>query len=317
MRGFSNEFEDFPDYIIKITKQIWEDRGLGSRMRDYYHPDVIVRMPGGISTGEPASTFATMGTLTQFPDRTLLGEDVIWCGDPDAGMLSSHRIRSTATHLGDGPFGPATGRKITSLAIADCYAKDNMISDEWLVRDNGGILRQMGTDPRDWAAMQLEANPEFTVFAPDQDVDGPYMGQGNDNPWGAKLADLLTRIQTAEFSIIPKEWDRACVVEYAGSVRGHSHGAADAFWLGLRSSFPSATFTCHHVMGREDALLSPRAAVRWSMQGTHDGWGSFGAPTGATVHVMGITHAEFGPWGLRREITLFDETAVWVQILKG
>jgi hypothetical protein len=32
------------------------------------------------------------------------------------------------------------------------------------------------------------------------------------------------------------------------------------------------------------------------------------------VHVMGISHAEFGPWGLRREYTLFDETAIWKQI---
>jgi hypothetical protein len=34
------------------------------------------------------------------------------------------------------------------------------------------------------------------------------------------------------------------------------------------------------------------------------------------VYVLGITHAEFGPWGLRREYTLFyDETAIWKQIL--
>jgi hypothetical protein len=31
--------------------------------------------------------------------------------------------------------------------------------------------------------------------------------------------------------------------------------------------------------------------------------------------VLGITHAEFGPWGLRREYTLYDETAIWKQIL--
>jgi hypothetical protein len=30
---------------------------------------------------------------------------------------------------------------------------------------------------------------------------------------------------------------------------------------------------------------------------------------------LGISHAEFGPWGLRREFALFDETAVWKQIL--
>ncbi|MDG1802806.1 MAG: nuclear transport factor 2 family protein, partial [Paracoccaceae bacterium] len=32
MRGFDNKFKDFPDYIIGITKEIWEDRGLGERM---------------------------------------------------------------------------------------------------------------------------------------------------------------------------------------------------------------------------------------------------------------------------------------------
>ncbi len=51
-------------------------------------------------------------------------------------------------------------------------------------------------------------------------------------------------------------------------------------------------------------MMPPRAAVRWSLTGCHDGWGMLGRPTGAPVHVMGITHAEFGPWGLRREFTI-------------
>jgi hypothetical protein len=63
-------------------------------------------------------------------------------------------------------------------------------------------------------------------------------------------------------------------------------------------------------------MMPPRAAVRWSLDGKHDGWGMFGKPTGAPVHVMGITHVEYGPWGLRREWTLIDEVAIWVQILK-
>ena len=69
-----------------------------------------------------------------------------------------------------------------------------------------------------------------------------------------------------------------------------------------------------------DPMMPPRSAIRWSLHGTHSGWGAFGAPTGATVYVLGISHAEFGPFGtdgrgLRREYTLFDETAVWKQIL--
>ena len=60
--------------------------------------------------------------------------------------------------------------------------------------------------------------------------------------------------------------------------------------------------------------MPPRAAIRWSLSGRHDGQGRFGPPTGADVHIMGISHAEFGPWGLRREYTLIDDVAVWKQI---
>jgi hypothetical protein len=70
----------------------------------------------------------------------------------------------------------------------------------------------------------------------------------------------------------------------------------------------------------DGGMLSPRAALRWSLDGTHDGWGAFGRPTGARVHVMGISHAEYGPFGpdgvgLRREFALYDEVAIWKQIL--
>jgi hypothetical protein len=68
-------------------------------------------------------------------------------------------------------------------------------------------------------------------------------------------------------------------------------------------------------MGQHDPLLSPRSAIRWSLNGRHDGWGRYGAPTGANIYVMGVSHAEFGPRGLRREITIFDDIAVWKQIL--
>ncbi|MEM9247635.1 MAG: nuclear transport factor 2 family protein [Pseudomonadota bacterium] len=313
MRGFDNKWRDFPDYILGITKEIWEDRGLGARMREYYHPDVIVRMPGGISTGEPASTAATMSTLVEFPDRVLLGEDVIWSGSPEEGLLSSHRILSTATHRG-GAFGPATGKPVTYRAIADCWAKDNMIADEWLVRDNGAIVRQLGHDPREWAVAEVAAG-RGAVFTPEIDVLGPYTGEGNGHEVGEAFADLLTRLMDAEFSVIPEEWDRACHLEYPGGQTGHGHAAADAHWLGLRASFPGAVFRIHHVIGREDDRMPPRAAVRWSLTGAHAGWGAFGAPTGAEVHVMGISHAEFGPWGLRREWVLYDETAIWKQIV--
>ena len=62
--------------------------------------------------------------------------------------------------------------------------------------------------------------------------------------------------------------------------------------------------------------MPPRVAVRWGLDGRHDGPGLFGRPSGAEVYVMGISHAEFGPRGIRREFVLYDEVAIWKQIVQ-
>ena len=318
MKGFDARFRDFPDYILGITREIWEDRGIATLHR-YYNPDIVVRMPAGVSRGNRGVIGATMATLAEFPDRTLLGEDVIWSGDEESGFLSSHRILSTATHLGDGQYGKATGRKLVYRIIADCAAKSNMIDDEWLVRDQGAVVRQMGWDPLEFTRDQIarEGGPEkcSKPLTPRNDIRGPYSGRGNDNEWGARLADLLTRIMGADMAAVAGAYDRAAHLEYPGGITGHGPSDADRFWMPLRAALPDAQFTIQHVIGREDPMMPPRAAVRWSLHGVHSGWGRFGAPTGAELYVLGITHAEFGPWGLRREYTLFDETAIWRQIL--
>ncbi|MEN0001631.1 MAG: ester cyclase [Pseudomonadota bacterium] len=327
IKGFSQRWRDFPDYIIGITKEIWEERGVGT-LNHYYAPDIVVRSPMGIQRGNQAVIASTMATINEFPDRELFGEDVIWSGDPDTGLLSSHRLNTRATHLHDGAFGPASGKSFNVRVIADCAAKNDTIFDEWLVRDYGGIVRQLGMDPRDYAQalIEREGGPAKCAkpFVPANDIDGGYHGTGNDNEWGVRYADLLTRLMDKEFHLIKTRYDRAVVTEYAGAQAGLSYDAVEKFWIGLRSSFPNATFKIHHRIGMDADMLPPRAAVRWSLDGQHEGWGAFGAPTGAHVHVMGMTHAEFGPFvaegaevdaTVRREYALYDEVAIWKQIL--
>jgi predicted ester cyclase len=323
MKGFDAKFRDFPDYIIGITKEIWEDRGI-STLHQYYSDDIVVRSPASIVVGNQGVIAATMATLAEFPDRVLLGEDVIWSGTPEDGMLSSHRIISQATHGGDGVYGAATGKRLQYRILADCHAKNNTIDDEWLIRDQTAIVKQLGWEPKAYAAdlIAREGGPGACVrpLTPENDMERPYKGHGNDNPWGERLAATLTRIMGADMAAIPEVYDRACHLEYPGHVTAHGTAAADKFWMGLRASFPNATFSIDHQIGRDDDNMPPRAAVRWSLWGKHDGWGMFGAPTGAMVYVLGCTHADFGQHGeaapqLRREYTLFDETSVWKQIL--
>ncbi|PSU07546.1 polyketide cyclase [Photobacterium ganghwense] len=318
MAGFDPKWRDFPDYILGITKEIWEDRGLHT-LQHYYAPDIIVRTPLSIVKGNDNVISATMGTLAEFPDRTLYGEDVIWSGNPEQGMLSSHRIISTATHANHGAFGQATNKKLQFRIIADCHAINNQINDEWMIRDVAAIAHQLGITSEAFARQQIEQGGGVESspfpFTPEQDVAGPYTGIGNDNEFGQRYEDILQRLMRAEFSVIPQAYDRACIGEYTGGQTALSHAGIDQFWMSLRSAFPNATFKVHHRIGRNDDMMSPRAAIRWSLEGKHEGHGIFGKPSGKDVYIMGISHAEFGPWGLRREFTLFDETAVWKQIL--
>ena len=318
MKGFNNKFKDFPDYILGITNEIWEKRGIET-LYDYYSENIPVRSPEALVIGNQNVIDATRATLSEFPDRELLGEDVIWSGSPEEGMLSSHRILSTATHNGNGVFGKATGKRLVYRVIADCHAINNQINDEWLVRDQGSIVKQLGWEPKNYAEdliiKEQKSNSKVTPFNSKIDIEGPYKGKGNNNSWGIKYEDNLISLMHSDYLAIEKNYDRAVHTEYPGGLTGHSYSSVKNFWGNLRVAFPNSIFSIHHRIGREDPFMPPRAAIRWSLSGKHEGDGVFGKPSNAEVYVFGISHVEFGPRGIRREYSLYDEVAIWKQIL--
>ncbi len=331
MTDFDPKFTTPEDYILGITYEIWEGRGVDT-LHHYYAPEIPVRSPAGVVIGNQAVIDATNETLREFPDRQLMGEDVIWSDDGEGGFLSSHRIFSTATHLADGAYGKASGTKFRYRIIADCAARANTIYDEWLIRDQGAIVAQTGIDPRQYAADQIEAEGGAATaarpYTPASEPGLVYTGTGNDHPVGQRYGDILSSVMAGPLGAgneaagglngtdaIASAYDRAAHLELPGATSEHGWAGARRFWSSLRECFPDATFTIHHQIGRDDPGLGERAALRWSLHGTHDGGSRYGTPTGVEVYVMGLSHAEFGPWGLRREWVLFDDTAIWKQIL--
>ena len=102
MHGFDNKFKTFPDYILGITHEIWEQRGVET-LNHYYSDDIVVRSPSSVVVGNQAVIKATYATLDEFPDRQLLGEDVIWSGNtqrlaccPLTGFYQPQHIQETA-----------------------------------------------------------------------------------------------------------------------------------------------------------------------------------------------------------------------------
>jgi hypothetical protein len=311
-------FASLPDYILGVTLEIWEGRQIASLHRAYGR-DMVARSTLGVMVGVDDVIHDTLASLAAFPDRQIFGDDVIWSGTAADGYLSSHRSMIIGTHTGHGPFGPPTGRVVAARCIADCFVQDEVITDEWLCYDMGGMVRALGHTPEAYARDMIarEGGPATArrPFTPAIDRPGPYTGRGNDHPTGQRLADILTRLMSHDIAVIGDTYDRAVHISHAGNVTGWGRAFAESQWLQFRTAFPDATFAIDHQIGRSDAGQPDRAAIRWSLSGTHSGHGLWGPPTGAPVHIMGFTHAEFGPWGLRREFTLWDEVSIWKQIL--
>jgi hypothetical protein len=74
MKGFDNKCKDFPNYILGITQEIWEQRGL-STLHHYYSENIPVRSLGSMVMGNQHVIAATTATLAEFPNRQLLRED--------------------------------------------------------------------------------------------------------------------------------------------------------------------------------------------------------------------------------------------------
>lgn len=320
VHGFDPDFESLPHYILEITRRIWEGRGI-DLIRRWYAEDCLMHTPAGPARGVEAVVTGTLETLAAFPDRRLLGEDVLWSGDDRAGFLSSHRIASVQRHQGGGMFGPPTGRIVRYRTIADCECHANRITEEWLVRDNAAIAVQVGLDVAEHAARLAEADakagraPWQLGDAAAASVSGSRSTDMRADPLAAELAGRLGRIWNdaalRDLSALYHEaanWHGPC-----GETR---YGPADLddWFVGYLAAFPGARFSVDHAVVLREPDRPVRVALRWRLDGTHAGRGAFGVPTGAKVLILAISHFELRGAQIAREITLIDELALCKQI---
>jgi predicted ester cyclase len=92
--------------------------------------------------------------------------------------------------------------------------------------------------------------------------------------------------------------------------------ALNAFWLEMRSAFPQGHFNVDHLVANERAGRPTSVAMRWRLRAEHRGGDRYGAATGRSVEILGISHADIEHGKVVREWVLIDDVAVWMQVLK-
>ena len=318
MKGFDKKYQDFPDFILKITKQIWEGKDVNS-IGEFYTNDIPVISPFGITYGNKPVIEATYNTLKEFPDRQLLGEDIIWNGDDENGYHSSHRILSKGTHLGEGSYGAPTGKKIYYRVIADCACRDNQVYDEWIVRDQGAMVRQIGYKPEEFAKIIIEKEGGFgkakkILNKSDLKPSDYHPLPLKINSAGEKYSKILYKIFTEEYNF--NDYDRAANIYWPGNKLGHGREDVAKFWNSLKNILSEIKFKIEHVGYLDEPNRNPRASIRWSLDGIHSKDSvDFGKKTNSNLSIIGINHAELNSYGVSKEWVLFDEVAIWKQIL--
>lgn len=310
--GFDPEFRDLPHYILAITERIWEGRRIDDIAR-YYSDDCVVETPLGTSRGTDAVIEGTRATLVEFPDRQLLGEDVLVSGNAQNGLLSSHRIYSPMTHRGSGRFGAASGRAVRVRTIADCVCRDNRVVHEWLVRDHGAVANQLGLRLSDlaqaWLAQQPQWTPPTATVAP-----APYRPELSVHPL-AQQAQHHARARWMGDEALAL-CDRAIESALPGGVQHTGLDGLQDFWQAWRQALTLQELQFEQVAVHERAQRASVVSLRWRARLGHLGDGRFGPATGRTVDVLAIEHQEWHGPRMARQWLLIDEVALWMQLLR-
>lgn len=317
MAGFEDRFTDIVDYIVKITDEIWMDRAVG-RIYDTYDASCTIYSSYGISRSVEEVIAGTVSTLNAFPDGEIHHLNVAWSGDEKAGFYTSHLGHSRSTHVGRTAMGSGTGRKSSIRFAADCISKDNRIRTEWLVRDAGAQVRQLGFDIQEVAQRLAEASQsELAIISPETRLEGQAprklleIGKDTVDGWARHLFHNLWNLK--RFDWLENYYHPSAVVHAGGGRVAQGVRNIGALLIHIQTAIPDGMLRIENVCHSEEAD-GVIVAVRWVFEGTTAPGGALGeCPAGKPVFMMGISHLRFEGDRIAEEWMIFDELGVLTQ----
>jgi predicted ester cyclase len=330
MQGFDEDYVDIVDYIIRCTHKIWEEKGIALIYSHYAH-NVFIETSDGVTYGRDAVIAASLRTMNAFPNIRLIGDDVIWSGNDRDGYHSSHRIYWTGTNTGYSIYGRPTGHAIQRYGIAHCLVKENRIVEEWIARDELALVLQLGFNPHELARTMVAAEVEkFGSSHTQPGVKGELerlQGQGTPEPFPEPMHDSFDvdyfvrrafheiwnwrALQKVDDYFAQNHW---AYVPANQVVQGL--GDYKAYIVSLLAAFSDLTLHVDHLNWVQEDNGRYRVAIRWTMQGTHDGPGWYGPPTGKRIRILGISHQHIENEKIVREWLVYDAFALLKQLFR-
>lgn len=321
--GAYSAADDLVDYILGITFEIWEEGGV-DLIDQYYSADTVVYALDGITRGSRAMIDGTHAMLAAFPDRLLLGDDVIGEGDCHDGF-SSHRVLSPMTNKGDSLFGPATGKHVRIMNMADCIVKDGVITLEWLARDNLALVRQLDFDITESARLIAgNRTPELSAWFAEEierlgntatSTDDSVLASAGADPQQFSQQVLNALWLTGDSATLELAYAPYAVMHRSPVEIVSGRAAIGEHYAALRTAFDCSAASVDHIAVRSAGDNAVHVASRWAVCATHSGDYLGAAATGKPVFIMGVTHRRIIDGRIAVEWTVFDSLGVLSQLL--
>ena len=287
---------DIEKFFQETTHAIWEQKEVG-RIYDAYTHNAQIHVAGQLIYSRESWMAEVLQWHTAFPDLRLFVEDLIWHSHNE-GHHASMRGVLVGTHLGDGRWGAPTGKRIAQTLIVHQHIGQGRIVEEYREANEIGLLNQLGVSEFPTCEEALGEFSDEGSPAPQGEIDR-LEGQLPPKKIAPNHAFEIEHFVRQAIQDVWNERRVGKIQDYAGthyrghgSLQGELYGTDDLQKeiLALLAAFPDLRYHLDEIFWMGNVQEGFRVATRWTILGTHEGAGRFGAPTGKRVQISGLSH---------------------------
>ncbi len=134
---------DPEDFVRRAIHEVWNWRML-NRIREWYAPNVTAYVSTNRTLyGTGDYKMWVLGLLGPFPDALVTVDHVCWLPNGPGGYRVATRWTIQGTHLGPGPYGPPSGKRIRLIGVTHQHIQDGKVAREWTIFDEFALLKQL------------------------------------------------------------------------------------------------------------------------------------------------------------------------------
>ena len=310
-------------YVNEID-EIYNQQQIG-KIYDLYQHNAVLHLPWGDLYGRDAIIREYTHLLAAFPDINYrsLGTACIEESNQQTKLMEHYEW--SGKHTGFGFYGPPSSKEVSVSGLRLLRCRNGRILEEWIQDDRLNVIRQLDMDPAAViSGMKHSRSVDFTWEVTPGEIEHSF-GQTTPAPWPQWQENKLDAEILLE-TLMSKVWNwrllrsidtlfyKECRFDLSGGVSCENVDAYKTDVLNRLAAFSGLTMFSDDIFWEQRADGVIDSAQRWTMIGTHDGFSSYGAPSGVRICIPGLSLVKIKNNRIVKFVERFGEFALYFKI---